>query len=173
MIGLKRGTVKLVPYDPSWSQEFEKEKKRLFDALGDLVVDIQHIGSTSIPGIPSKPIIDIDIGLRFAKEFPKCKGVLKSKGYYFRDNAHKSNVRMLFAKGPEEKRTHYIHVVKYDGKIWKQDILFRDYLINHKKEALKYTEIKNDLARKFGGNRGKYTKNKEDFIKRVIILAKK
>ena len=63
MLGLKRGTVKLLPHDASWTKKFEKEKKRLLSRLGDSIIDVQHIGSTAIPHIPAKPMIDILVGI--------------------------------------------------------------------------------------------------------------
>ena len=171
MLGLKRGTVKLLKYDPEWINDFNKEKEKLKKYLGSLIVDIQHIGSTSIPGMLSKPIIDIDVGVKFVRDFIKVIKILIENGYEYRENAHKTNVHILFAKGPEENRTHYIHVIKYNGQIWKRDIAFRDYLRTDKEEAREYLNIKKDLAKKFSLSRDKYTKNKEKFIKRIISLV--
>lgn len=173
MIGLKRGTVKLVPYEPIWTQEFKEEKKRLTTILGDLVVDIQHIGSTSIPGISAKPIIDIDVGVKSSGDFPKCMEILERNGYEFRKNGSRVNSYMLFAKGPQNNRTHYIHVVKFNGEMWKHDLLFRDFLSKHRKEAMQYEDLKNDLEKRFADDRGSYTKNKKEFIRKIIQLAKK
>ena len=85
MIGLKRGTVKLLPHNPKWSEVFEKENKILVRALNGLVVDIQHIGSTSIPGIPAKPIIDISIGIKSMKN---SRDFIKNFKDYNSNNNH-------------------------------------------------------------------------------------
>ncbi|MBI1975249.1 MAG: GrpB family protein, partial [Parcubacteria group bacterium] len=79
-IGLKRGTVKLVPHSPVWDKLFRVEKEKLLEVLGDLVVDIQHVGSTAIPTISAKPIIDIAILVRSLKEAEKCAGRIEALG---------------------------------------------------------------------------------------------
>lgn len=100
MIGLKRGTVKLMPHNKVWFSIFEKEKKHLKKKLGNLAIDIQHIGSTSIPGIPAKPIIDIAVGVRSLKDVKKFPKSLKSLGYKLRKKGSTPH-NILFVKGPE------------------------------------------------------------------------
>lgn len=131
MIGLKRGTVKLLPYNPKWKEFFEKEKKRIQKKLGNLVISIEHVGSTATPGIIAKPIIDIAIVVKSIKSPNKLIKILESLSYEYKKDDDVPG-RLFFTKGPENKRTHYIHVVKLKGQEWKKLILFRDYLLNHK-----------------------------------------
>src|SRR5258708_935131 len=122
MIGLKRGIVRLLPHNPTWILIFEKEKQFLLSKLGDLIIDIQHIGSTAIPGIPAKPIIDISIGIKSMKNSKSFIKLFKKLGYEYRPDFGGPNIQLLFVKGPETLRTHYLHLMKYAGAIWKNDL---------------------------------------------------
>ena len=172
MIGLKRGIVKLLPHDKKWKTLYEREQAVLKNKLNSLVVDIQHIGSTSIFGIPAKPIIDVSLGLRKLKDAKKLIKPLATLGYEWRKGVSGPN-QWLFVKGPEEKRTHYLHVMCYNGGIWKHDILFRDYLQKNPSRAKQYRMLKEKLATKYANDRGTYTKNKAEFILETIKIAKR
>ena len=170
MIGLKRGTVKLQPYDPKWQKIFEKEKELLLDALGNKVVAIQHIGSTSVPGLTAKPIIDLSLGIHRFKDVGKLTSILRKLGYKF---DRKFQHRQFFAKGPNSKRTHYLHVMRYNGAKWKSDRLFREYLRSHPKRLHTYANLKKELASQFPAERQKYSDGKDAFIKETLKLASK
>jgi GrpB-like predicted nucleotidyltransferase (UPF0157 family) len=171
MIGLKRGTVKLSPYSTEWVIYFEKGKNLLQNTLGPLILDIQHVGSTSIPDMPSKPIIDIVVGIKTVNDFGECIKLLQNAGYLLRENA--SNCRELcFAKGSEEKRTYYLQLVKYHGEIWNNYLAFRDYLRTNKESAQQYAFLKQRLSANFADNRVKYTEGKADFIHKTIKTAR-
>jgi len=172
MIGLKRGTVKLLPHNPKWTEAFEKEKEVLSKALNGLVVDIQHIGSTSIPGIPAKPIIDISIGIKTMKNSKDFIKIFEDIGYEYRPDFGGPTIQLLFVKGPEEKRTHYIHLMKYNGSIWINDLAFRDYLRKNKDRAEQYANLKKKLAANFANDRTKYTASKANFILETVRIAK-
>jgi GrpB-like predicted nucleotidyltransferase (UPF0157 family) len=172
VIGLQRGTVRLVPYTKEWEILFKTEKLLLKWILNGLVLDIQHVGSTAIPDMPSKPIIDIVVGVKTVNDFGECTKPLQSAGYLFRENA--SNWReFFFAKGPEEKRTCHLHLMKYNGEIWKDYLAFRDYLITNKKCARQYASLKEKLSKRFADNRAKYTASKSKFIRETIKIARK
>ncbi len=173
MIGLKRGIVRLTTYNSKWAQIFEKERKFLKRKLGNGIIDIQHIGSTSIPGMPAKPIIDISISIKSMKNSRDFIKLFEDLGYEYRPDFGGPNIQLLFVKGSESKRTHYIHLMKYQGSIWKNDLLFRDYLRKNKQKAQEYAVLKKDLAKKYSNDRVNYTTSKADFIQSVIKLAKK
>lgn len=124
-----------MPYNKNWLLLFEREKNRLLKEVGNFVVGIEHIGSTSIPDISAKPIIDISLGVKTITDTKKLVKPLKKLGYELRLESGSRNVQTLFVKGPESKRTYYLHVMKYNGAVWKDDILFRDYLRRHKSRA--------------------------------------
>jgi len=109
MLGLKKGTVKLVAHNPKWKQVFEKEQKLLEKNLGVLVLSVEHIGSTSISGILAKPILDLDVGVKSTKDFNKVTDLLEKLGYFKIKNKNAPHVHLVFAKGSKTKgTTHYL-----------------------------------------------------------------
>lgn len=172
MIGLKRGTVRLLQYTSKWSKAFENEKKMLSKALNGSVIDIQHIGSTAIPGMIAKPIIDISIGTKSMANSKKLIPILQLLGYEYISEFGGPKIHLFFAKGSDENRTHYIHLMKYNGRIWRNDLLFRDYLRKNKERAQQYVKLKKTLAAKFADDRTIYTSSKAEFIHKTIKMAK-
>ena len=171
IIGLKRKKVKLISYRPEWKKLYKKEKNLLLKTLGKNILDIQHVGSTSISGIKSKPIIDIAVGIKSLKIGKKFIVPLKKLNYEYRGNAGVKG-RLFFAKGSRKNRTYYLHVEKINSKNWKNHIIFRDYLRSHKKaikKAIKeYNKLKEKLAKKFKDDRDQYTAKKEFLIRKII-----
>lgn len=172
MIGLKRGAVELSDYKSEWKQLYHIEEKIILSKIKKYVVDIQHIGSTAISNIISKPIIDILIGIKDFKELPNIIKILEESGYIYRPEAS-NNERCFFVRGTENSRTHHIHIVQWNSEEWNNKILFRDYLINHDEVAKEYCNLKKMLAEKYKYDRNNYTDGKSNFIKNVIIKAKK
>ena len=172
MIGLKRGTVKLVRHNPKWRQNFEREQKKIRKVFGRDALEIQHVGSTAIPGILTKPIIDIALivpSLRKAKRYVKK---LKEIDYEIKKNDTRKE-RLFFTKGPEEKRTHYLHIGEIGSGYAEDMILFRDYLCKYRDIAKKYSELKERLAEKYQKTREIYTAKKERFIEETVKKARK
>jgi GrpB-like predicted nucleotidyltransferase (UPF0157 family) len=132
-------SIVITHYDPNWPHLFEAEADRLRKLLPDLIVSIEHFGSTSVPGLAAKPIIDILAivrSLEAAKQ--KAVGPLEATGYsYWRDDPNPNH--MLFVRGlpPHGPRTHHVHMVESDRE-WRDRLLFRDYLRNHPDEAGRY-----------------------------------
>lgn len=172
IIGLKRKKVKLIFYKPIWKKLYKKEEKSLLNAFGEDILDIQHVGSTSIPGVKSKPIIDIAVGIKSLKIGKKFIVPLKKLGYGYKGDAGVKG-RLFFAKGNKGNRTHYLHVEKLNCKNWKNHIIFRDYLKKHKKAVKEYNKLKERLAKEFKDDRDQYTAKKEFFIRKIINKAKK
>ena len=178
MIGLKRGTVKLVPHSPKWLELFEREKQLLKNTFGNTIIAIEHIGSTAIPDIPAKPIIDMNIGVESLEIARDMKEKFEKLGYTHRPfvpghTKKELKQRELYVKGPEAKRTHHAHVIVYGNNYWKNDLLFRDYIRNNPVRAKQYAELKKELAEKYADDRETYTKNKEQFINDTLELARK
>lgn len=171
IMGVKRGTVQLEDYNRAWKVSFEKEKELLSKVLKGKILSIEHVGSTSIPGLKAKPIIDICVVVQNLEEVPTFENILKPYGYHFRGHQGVMD-RYFFAKGPEESRTHYIHFETINSTSYQNHILFRDYLIKHPEYIEKYEKLKESLARKYSKERNKYTAGKADFIQSVISLAK-
>lgn len=171
MIGLKRGTVKLVEYNPKWEKNFAREAKKIKKALNGSALDIQHVGSTAIPGILAKPIIDISVTV-VSLEWMGCESKLKEIGYELKQDDTRKE-RLFFTKGPEEKRTHHLHIGKKRSGYVEDMILFRDYLRHHREEAKQYSDLKKKLATKYSENRKIYTAKKEKFIQNVVAKVRR
>jgi len=168
MIGLKRGTVKLAVHHPSWAKLFAKEKKFLENNLGKQIIKIEHVGSTAVRGLAAKPIIDIAIGVKKIGQTGKLIKSLEALGY-----RHGKSQRhdLFFDKGPESRRTHHLHVVRYGGVNWKNYLLFVKHLNSRSKRLKQYEALKKKLAKKFAADRKSYTAGKNKFIKETIKLA--
>lgn len=167
--------IEIVEYNADWANMFEQEAESIRQALGkDLIVEIQHIGSTAVPGLAAKPVIDIMLGLRDLSDGKNIIKPLQDLGYvYWADNPNPE--KMFFVKGMPpygKKRTHHIHVVEIDGEFW-QRRLFRDYLRIHPQEARRYEKLKRDLAARFRDDREAYTEGKSDFVREIMQKAQR
>ena len=165
----------IVEYDPRWVLLFQQEAATIRTVLdSNLITQIEHFGSTAIPGMAAKPIIDLLVGVRSlskAKEF--AVPPLENLGYaYWRNNPDPQ--RMLFVKGlpPNSPRTHHIHMVEPDSILWER-LLFRDYLCNHPAEAARYAQLKKTLAQRFSNDREAYTAGKTEYVKSVTQKARR
>ncbi len=178
MIGLKRGTVKLCEHEKEWEIEAQNTIVRLKMILGDVIKDIQHVGSTSISSIKAKPIIDIAVAVDNFDDILAFENELKNEGFYYRPNAQASlRNQLLFAcgsfyDGSGELQTHFIHVVLTDSMDWLNYINFRDYLNSNQSVAKEYENLKVSLAQQapVDSGREKYLNGKHDFI--VYTLRK-
>lgn len=163
--------VELVPYDPRWPLLFDEEAKRLRAALDPcLIVGLEHFGSTAIPGLSAKPIIDILIAVSsLAAAQASFVEALRSLDYvYWPDNPKKD--RMFFVKGMPPfgvKRSHHVHVTEPHGEMW-QRLAFRDYLRAHQEEAATYERLKRRLAAKHRTDREAYTEAKSAYVEEVM-----
>lgn len=171
MIGLKRGIVRLAKHNPKWRQNFEREEKRMREIVGKDALDIQHVGSTAIPGIMAKPIIDIVLVVPSLQKARRYVRELKEIGYEIKKNDVKKE-RLFFTKGPEKRRTHYLHIGEAGSGYAEDMILFRDYLRTHKGAAKGYSLLKEKLAEKYQNTREIYTAKKEKFIKEILKKAR-
>ncbi len=169
MIGLERGVVKLAPYAAEWRRLFEQEKALLQAAVGPYVLDIQHVGSTAIPGMTAKPIIDIGIAVTSFEEASVCIQPIEELGYEYRGEQGIAR-RHLFAKG--NPRTHHVHMLEIDSRDWENHVLFRDYLIQHPELAEEYAALKAELAGRYASDREAYLEGKAPFIERVLVMAR-
>lgn len=160
--------VVLAAYDPSWPAQYEAEKARLMGALGyctegGAIYHIEHIGSTSIPGMVAKPCIDILID---AYPFPlpeESVQAMRDLGYEYRgDNGIPG--REYFTLGPHR---FHVHSVSVEGSLWPDHILFRDYLRVNAEKARQYADLKLELAGKYRDNRTSYTDGKADLVERL------
>ncbi|MBP7689711.1 MAG: GrpB family protein [Thermoflexales bacterium] len=160
--------VALVPYDPQWADQFEAEKQAISAALADRVVAIQHIGSTAIPGLAAKPVIDIMLVVRQLADFVACIAPLHRLGYSFID--YPQNIdRKFFRKG--QPRTHHLHIVAEDNAELRDHLIFRDALRADVTLRDEYAALKYVLATRFKTDRAHYSDSKTQFVRRVIEAA--
>ena len=171
--------VRLMPYNPIWSVLFEREKEHLLVCLpGELINRIEHFGSTAVPGLAAKPIIDILVEVTSLEETKKrIAPILESQGYdYFWRPTWGDDTPPFYAwfikRDSEGNRTHHIHMVEHHFEHWER-LLFRDYLIEHPDVAKEYQDLKNRLYKAHPNDRIVYTKGKTEFIERVTVMAKK
>ncbi|MBW4439741.1 MAG: GrpB family protein [Plectolyngbya sp. WJT66-NPBG17] len=166
--------VVIVEYDPNWVYLFEQEAAHIRAILdGDLITRIEHFGSTAVPGLAAKPIIDLLVGVRSLAEAKQVAvSQLEPLGYaYWSDNPDPQ--RMFFVKGlsPNNPRTHHIHMVEPDSILWER-LLFRDYLRRHSDEAAHYAHLKYNFAQRFSRDREAYTISKAEYIESVMQKAR-
>ncbi|MGD1994348.1 MAG: GrpB family protein [Anaerolineae bacterium] len=163
----------IVDYDPDWSAQYAAEADRIREVLGDRVVAVEHIGSTAVPGLGAKPIIDLVVGLRDLADAQDCIAPLERLGYeYVPQHEARMPERRYFHKGPPRGRTHHLHMVEVTSGFWKRHLLFRDYLRAHPGVAREYEALKRELAGRHGADREAYTDAKTAFIERVVDRAR-
>jgi GrpB-like predicted nucleotidyltransferase (UPF0157 family) len=165
---LKHGINRLVDYDPQWPAAFAEEKSRLKKALGPLAKAIEHYGSTSVPGLRAKPIIDILIGVSQPEDWTKCRPALESLGYDYAENAGVPE-HFIFGRGRDKtERTHLVHVVEYQGAAWRRCLAFRDCLRQDAELRRDYVQAKEKAVAAAPEFRGKYNEIKSGFIELVV-----
>lgn len=168
--------VAIADYDRRWPEMYEAEKARILEAAGQWLVDIQHVGSTSVPGLAAKPIIDIMPGIRSLADAPRIIEPMSRLGYeYIPEYEDQLPERRYFRKpaGPEfvNRRNFHVHVVETTSDFWHRHLAFRDYLRTHPEAAAEYAALKRRLAAEFRSDREGYTEAKSDFITRIERLA--
>jgi GrpB-like predicted nucleotidyltransferase (UPF0157 family) len=159
--------IRLVPYDGSWPQRFEEERVALEGAIGEWVVGgIHHVGSTAVPGLEAKPIIDILVGVRDLDEARACFDPLAQLDYlyapYLPEQMH------WFCKPDPSHRTHHLHLVPVDSQRYRDELAFRDCLRADPALAERYVALKRELAQAHLNDRGAYTDGKSTFISRCL-----
>ena len=157
--------IEVVPHTSEWRNIFEAEAKLIAAALGGNVVAIHHIGSTSIPGIYAKPVIDLLIEVKNITEVDSQSAAMQSLGYEVMGEFGISGRRYFRKDNREEIRTHQIHIFESGSAQVKRHLAFRDYLIAHPADAQKYSELKRTLAARHSQNMDGYIDGKDEFIK--------
>jgi len=169
-----RRPVLIVDYDPRWPTIYSKEKDQILSVVGNKVVAIEHVGSTAIPGLGAKPIIDIMVAVRQLLDASGCIEPLRSIGYVYVPEYEKElPERRYFRKGPEGVRNKHfhLHMVQHGGDFWKRHLMFRGYLRCHPDVAQQYCELKRKLAEKHVLDREAYTEAKTPFIESILTQA--
>ncbi len=168
MIGLKRHTVRIVEHDPEWLTLGAEACEELRRAVGDMIDDVQHVGSTAVPDLPAKPILDIVIALdrteAIAELLPRLTGI----GYIDRGDGGDEGGWLLVRESSPDVRTIHLHVVERDDPQWRNYLRFRDLLRANPDIRRRYADLKARLRTEFPNDRESYTAAKDEFVKEVL-----
>ena len=162
-------SVVLVAYDPLWTEEFRVEADRIVRACDDLEIRLEHVGSTAVPGLWAKPIIDIAVGVPPLADRSPYIQTLKELGYEHK-GAHGIPGRDYFRLG--SPRSHHVHMGSWSSDAWRDNLLFRDYLRANCSVMLEYEILKRQLASTHALDRARYQAEKGTFIQAVLRQAK-
>ena len=172
MPGLKRGTVHLEPHRAVWEADAREKIAALKRILGETAVDIQHVGSTAIPAVHAKPIIDLAVGVRELRNLTPYLETLREKGFVYRGEDVRGQALLVCGDFEADTRTHHIHVVEWNGAQWRDYLSFRDYLNAFPERAQAYDDCKQHLAARFPNDRKRYTAGKEALIAELLKEAR-
>jgi GrpB-like predicted nucleotidyltransferase (UPF0157 family) len=170
------GQIKVVEYDLNWPAMFDQEREKLETVLGDLVVTIEHIGSTAVPGLAAKPIIDLLVGVRSLNEARlRCIDPLHSLGYsHITDYEAWLPSELFFRKRVPGPWTHHVHMMEPSDSRgrWDEFLLFRDYLRGHPEAVSEYAELKRSAAVTAGDDIEIYRNAKNTFVEATKAKAR-
>jgi GrpB-like predicted nucleotidyltransferase (UPF0157 family) len=167
-LGLESKTVRVVPYDARWPALFDAEAARLREALAPLAVRIEHTGSTAVPGLAAKPILDILMGYESPETLPRVIAALVGAGYVHRGESGIPG-REFFRRG--EPRSWHIHLARVGSEFWREHLAFRDQLRGNPALRDAYATLKLDLARQYPMDREAYIEGKTAFVRASIAQA--
>src|ERR1700739_1575757 len=159
-LGLRPGTVRLLPCNPEWPVHFQAEREVLQKTLGVKVLEIRHVGSTAIPGMPAKPIIDILAGVENLADVEDFTDALQGIGYEDKGDGDVPG-RRYFVKNNKGARTHHLNFYEMNSPGWITHMLFCDYLKSHEEVAKEYAQLKQKLANEFPSDRASYADGKQ------------
>jgi GrpB-like predicted nucleotidyltransferase (UPF0157 family) len=163
--------VELVPHNPEWSHLADEEAKRIMEQLSIPVIGIYHIGSTSVPGIKAKPILDFVIEVENLDDFIQSAGVLEELNYVSKGE-YGIPGRQFFTKDTDGERSHHLHVFQQGHPDIERHLVFRDFLRANPGAAHEYEIIKEKLAKRFPKESSSYTEAKSDFILSMDEVAR-
>jgi GrpB-like predicted nucleotidyltransferase (UPF0157 family) len=161
--------VVIAAYDPGWPELFSELAASLRQALGETALRIDHIGSTSVPGLDAKPVIDLQISVASFDPLDAYRIPIESVGFVFRAS-NPDLTKRYFRERPGKRRTH-IHVRRAGSWAEQSALLFRDYMRDHGEDAGRYAHLKRRLAQQYGDDRYGYTDAKAPFIWEIMARA--
>ncbi|MEO0770595.1 MAG: GrpB family protein [Cyanobacteria bacterium J06649_4] len=161
--------IKVVDYDSEWATTFEALKSRIWPAIQSVALGIEHVGSTSVPGLAAKPIIDIDIIIASEAELPVVIERLAQLGYQHRGDLGIEGREAFFA--PVDLAAHHLYVCTQDSVALKNHLAVRDYLKLHPEKIQQYSELKKHLAQRFPNDIDSYIEGKTDFLLEILRAA--
>jgi len=163
-----QNTLVVVEYDPNWVTEFERIRDYLMEQIGDLVLEIKHVGSTSVPGLCAKPIIDIVAVMDSYDVFPEIVTRLENVGFQHEGDRGIKNREAFKRLIPDDFMDYHFYVCPKDSEESRRQNIFRNALLNDKDIADEYGKLKMRLIDEVNGDRVLYTDSKTDFIVGII-----
>jgi GrpB-like predicted nucleotidyltransferase (UPF0157 family) len=158
--------VQVVDYDPDWPRVFRQLKGHIWPSARDVAVAIEHVGSTSVPGMAAKPVIDLDVVIASRTDLPVLLLRLAMLGYKHRGNLGIEDREAFMA--PQSQPAHHLYVCLQNSVALRNHIAVRDYLRTHPSEAVAYSNLKKRLAERFANERERYVEGKSDFILSIL-----
>lgn len=155
---------RIVPHDPAWADVFEGERAVIAAALGLAAERIEHIGSTAVPGLGAKPIVDVMIGVDGESQFRRCVALLLPLGYEHRGETVPGTLYNR-KEGPPRVNAH---LCQFEGDFWSEKVVFRDYLRSHTETAREYEALKQRILEELGPDPPAYNAAKAPFILEVL-----
>ncbi|MDP3450988.1 MAG: GrpB family protein [Anaerolineaceae bacterium] len=168
----KKSPIVIESYCSKWPELFTKEAELIQCVIGNYFTVIEHIGSTAVPGLAAKPIIDMLIGVKSLADTPHFIAPLQQLGYvYVPEHEAELPERRYLYKQKDDEDTFHLHMVEPESEFFRRHIAFRDYLRTHSEVVAEYTSLKRRLAREFGSDRSGYTDAKTEFIQSIEKLT--
>jgi GrpB-like predicted nucleotidyltransferase (UPF0157 family) len=168
------GSIMVCEYDPTWVALFEQERTQLSRVLGARMTAIEHVGSTSVPGLAAKPIIDLLVGVKSLPEARSCcLEPLGALGYaYIPEYESWLPEELFFRKGIRGPWTHHVHMMEPSNPRWEGFVVFRDYLRSHPEIAAAYGNLKKALALVLNEDIAAFRNAKSPFVQAVMVQAR-
>ena len=161
--------IEIVAYDLRWPLQYIEARDEILSVIGEFVVAVEHIGSTAVPGLAAKPVIDILAAVRSLEDAPLFLPPLYPLGYaYIPEHEDVFPERRYLHRIISGAHTHHLHIVELSSQFWRVQLLFRDHLRSHPDDARRYADLKYQLADRFRHDREAYTDGKSEFIQNIL-----
>ena len=164
---MKTKHVVVLPYDEAWADRFAEIKTEIEAALGELVFRIEHVGSTAVPGLSAKPIIDLDVVIRDSSAFHAAAAALEAIGYQHEGDLGIAGREAFRYDGKDHLQKHHLYVCAQDSAELKRHLAFRDYLRTHPEAVREYSQVKEEGAALYPYDIDGYIEHKTPFIRRI------
>jgi GrpB-like predicted nucleotidyltransferase (UPF0157 family) len=168
----REAPIRIVPYDPSWPDRFDEQREILEREIsGYLIGPVEHVGSTAVPGLAAKAVIDIMAGVESLVASSPAIPILGRLRYCC--FPYRADVMHWFCQPSPQFRTHHLHLVPLRSPLWNERIAFRDYLRRRPVVAAEYARLKEELAERYRDDREAYTEAKTPFVQRTLAEARR
>jgi GrpB-like predicted nucleotidyltransferase (UPF0157 family) len=168
---LRRLAVQLVEHQPGWIRLAARACEEIRSAGADLLLDVQHVGSTAVAGLAAKPILDIAAAMADSDVIPQLVDRLRGIGYIYRGDAGTSGGHLFVRESAPDVRTIHLHIVTSDDVQWANYIRFREMLLQDSELRERYAQLKAEMEARYPDDRPSYTAAKHDFIQRALGMA--